>query len=254
ERLEDFDLSLDFTLYRTYDPQLNRWLQIDPKTSERESPYVGFANNPILYKDPKGDTIDISGLSAGQQAAFNSQVEILKGSKLFEAYHNQLVESETTYTILAGRGKKGTPTEAGQFFNPATNEVGVGEKIDAYVVAQELFHAYQKDGEFYSIDNPKPLSTIETEGDIATQYVMFEAGLGFPMHGDWSQDFMLDALNGIPDISKVESTEYQKMFQTAVDKRIDYYKQSGLNAPTYTAPNTGVKPKALEAVIRQINR
>ncbi|MGB5978313.1 MAG: RHS repeat-associated core domain-containing protein, partial [Cyclobacteriaceae bacterium] len=57
ERLEDFDLSLDFTLYRTYDPQLNRWLQIDPKTSERESPYVGFGNAPVKYMDPLGDTI-----------------------------------------------------------------------------------------------------------------------------------------------------------------------------------------------------
>ncbi len=61
ERIEDFELSLDFTLYRTYDPQLNRWLQIDPKTSERESGYVGIGNNPILYLDPEGDTIRVKG-------------------------------------------------------------------------------------------------------------------------------------------------------------------------------------------------
>ncbi|MGB3180497.1 MAG: RHS repeat-associated core domain-containing protein, partial [Cyclobacteriaceae bacterium] len=60
ERLEDFDLSLDFTLYRTYDPQLNRWLQIDPKSSERESGYVGLGNNPCFWSDPLGDTIILS--------------------------------------------------------------------------------------------------------------------------------------------------------------------------------------------------
>jgi len=142
----------------------------------------------------------------------------------------------------------------GQFFNPSTNEVGLGEGMNSYVVAQELFHAFQSDGEFYSKDNPKPLSTIETEGDIVTQYVMFEAQLGAPVYGDWSQDFMFDAMGGAPSIDKVRSTQYQGMFQKAVDNRIDYYKKSGLNAPTYTSPNTGAKPRAFEALIRLLKR
>ena len=61
---------------------------------------------------------------------------------------------------------------------------------------------------------------------------------------------MFDAMEGVPSINKVTSTGYQGMFQTAVDNRIEYYKKSGLNAPTYTSPNTGVKPKAFEALIR----
>ncbi len=53
-------LELDMAFYRSYDPAIGRWLQIDPKASERESPYVGFANMPNFYIDPLGDTIFIN--------------------------------------------------------------------------------------------------------------------------------------------------------------------------------------------------
>ena len=43
--------------FRSYDQWLGRWGQVDPKASERESPYVGLGNNPIIYLDPKGDTV-----------------------------------------------------------------------------------------------------------------------------------------------------------------------------------------------------
>lgn len=45
--------------YRSYDPMIGRWLQIDPKTSERESPYVGFGNRPNFFIDPLGDTVRV---------------------------------------------------------------------------------------------------------------------------------------------------------------------------------------------------
>jgi len=63
ELIEDQDLNIYSALYRNYDPAIGRWWQIDPKTSERESPYVGMGNNPILYSDYLGDTIVIGNLS-----------------------------------------------------------------------------------------------------------------------------------------------------------------------------------------------
>jgi RHS repeat-associated protein len=45
------------TEFRQYDPRLSRWFSIDPKASAVESPYAGFANNPILFADPFGDTV-----------------------------------------------------------------------------------------------------------------------------------------------------------------------------------------------------
>ncbi|MEM7037839.1 MAG: RHS repeat-associated core domain-containing protein, partial [Bacteroidota bacterium] len=57
ELQEDFGLNLYSTDFRMLDVQLGRWIGIDPKADERESPYVGFANNPVIFIDPQGDTI-----------------------------------------------------------------------------------------------------------------------------------------------------------------------------------------------------
>ncbi|MDX2304500.1 MAG: RHS repeat-associated core domain-containing protein [Microscillaceae bacterium] len=57
EKEEEFGLMWNETTYRSYDLQLGRWHQIDPKASERESPYTGFANNPVSYSDFLGDIV-----------------------------------------------------------------------------------------------------------------------------------------------------------------------------------------------------
>ena len=56
----DFDISLYETDFRSYDPQIGRFLQID-ELSEADfawSPYVYSNNNPILLNDPTGLTSD----------------------------------------------------------------------------------------------------------------------------------------------------------------------------------------------------
>jgi RHS repeat-associated protein len=46
----------DFYLadFRSYDARLGRWLSTDPVVKSWESPYAGFANNPIYFVDPSG--------------------------------------------------------------------------------------------------------------------------------------------------------------------------------------------------------
>ena len=55
---EDYGIKQYSTEFRNYDPALGRWLQIDPIHKFHESPFAGFANNPVLYIDPWGtDTL-----------------------------------------------------------------------------------------------------------------------------------------------------------------------------------------------------
>ena len=55
EEVQDLVLNwLSPSKYRTYDPMIGRFLQIDPVIKEHESPYDWNTNNPILYPDPTG--------------------------------------------------------------------------------------------------------------------------------------------------------------------------------------------------------
>ncbi len=71
---EDLGLNAYEAFYRTLDPTIARWWQIDPKVEEGQetiSPYVSMGNNPAKFGDPLGDLFDIT-----IQGAQNSSVTI----------------------------------------------------------------------------------------------------------------------------------------------------------------------------------
>lgn len=62
EKLDDFGLELYDAYFREHDPQIGRWLQIDPKADEEDfeswSPYNNNFDNPVCYFDFLGDEPD----------------------------------------------------------------------------------------------------------------------------------------------------------------------------------------------------
>lgn len=56
EHISHKDLDLDLATWRTHDPWISRWWQIDPKAEDFYgiSPYNSMAANPIVYCDPQG--------------------------------------------------------------------------------------------------------------------------------------------------------------------------------------------------------
>ncbi|MEZ5045305.1 MAG: RHS repeat-associated core domain-containing protein [Saprospiraceae bacterium] len=58
ERTEDLGLNWNLAEFRSYDPAIGRWNQIDPVLKYSESPFAGLANSPVVFIDPLGaDTL-----------------------------------------------------------------------------------------------------------------------------------------------------------------------------------------------------
>ena len=55
--MDDFGLDLSFATFRTLDPSIGRWLQVDPKAEHdvSSSPYSSMYNDPVFFTDPDGD-------------------------------------------------------------------------------------------------------------------------------------------------------------------------------------------------------
>jgi RHS repeat-associated protein len=59
EHVGDLGLDINTALFRTLDPALGRWWQIDPKAESFAgmTPYNSMGNNPVIAVDPNGDFV-----------------------------------------------------------------------------------------------------------------------------------------------------------------------------------------------------
>lgn len=107
ERFDDLDLDLDFTTFRTYDPSIGRWYQVDPKATilPNFTPYNSMANNPISFNDPNGDLpFIIPAAIAVGRAIYSGIKSYNAGGTFIAGFARSATISSMSMMITAGIG------------------------------------------------------------------------------------------------------------------------------------------------------
>jgi RHS repeat-associated protein len=126
ERTVDFGLSWDESGARNYDPQLGRFLAVDPladqENQEGLTPYHFVSNNPVGANDPNGTC-------EGCRNFVESTVDFFSG--VANAVVSNMTTNGITGQSLWARGQGGTSAyQAGQTMGDAVSVVaGVGEVV-----------------------------------------------------------------------------------------------------------------------------
>ncbi|MBL1231536.1 MAG: hypothetical protein COA31_002345 [Flavobacteriales bacterium] len=100
------------TFFREFDTRLNRTWSIDPVFQPWQSPYTSMDNNPILYNDPLGNEVPVSGKKEDQKTLV-SQVNEATGGKYRINRKGQLKAKFGNYgkTVVGGLFKQAIKTD-----------------------------------------------------------------------------------------------------------------------------------------------
>lgn len=177
EYVEDLNLNIYSAFFRSYDPTIGRWWQMDPKSEKYMdwSPYHAMGNNPISISDPFGDEWKTKGDEdqANQISMRLSYIEKSYGKK------EQRIEAR-----IANAEAKGNTSRV-EKLSVKKDEISVMRQDVASAIT-EIGKLGEKDGNFFRFNNLDESSNshgfLSTDEDGTTVINTFNGNLGNEVH------------------------------------------------------------------------
>jgi len=234
---------------RWYNPQINRWGQVDPLAGKfyEWSPYNSNLNNPIRYEDPKGDCplCPVAPILIGSAVGFIADLSFQIGANIYEGG----VENAFSEIDFKSAGISATAGALGGFaaINITSMGVPVTEAITANVMANTGNGMVESTVKQVETTNSLDGKKVVRDGFISG----FTAGYG-DSAGHLFNKFSGESAEDLLPSTIINSTTevMENTFQNITDVQSGQKKTIGVN--TYGQGNNNLKEHQKMLLLRPI--